>query len=95
MTSNDTVPALFSPDESEKFRDRWASIQTEFVDRPQEVVEQADRLVADVIQRLSSQFSDERARLERQWDRDDDVSTEELHVTLTRYRSFFERLLAT
>jgi hypothetical protein len=93
MTTNDTMPALFSPEETEKFRDRWASIQTDFVDRPQEVVEQADRLVADLMSRLSSQFSDERARLERQWDRDDGVSTEELRVTLTRYRSFFERLL--
>jgi hypothetical protein len=63
MTTNDTMPALFSPEETEKFRDRWASIQTDFVDRPQEVVEQADRLVADLMSRLSSQFSDERARL--------------------------------
>jgi hypothetical protein len=93
MSQTDNRTPLFSADESERFRDRWASIQTEFVDRPQEVVQEADRLVADVMERLSSQFSDERARLERQWDRDDDVSTEELRVALTRYRSFFERLL--
>ena len=53
----------------------------------------SSRLVADLMQRLASQFSEERSRLEAQWDSEDDVSTEELRVTLTRYRSFFERLL--
>jgi len=31
--------------------------------------------------------------LEGQWGRGDDVSTEDLHVSLRRYRSFFDRLL--
>ncbi len=39
-------------------------------------------------------FSDERAGLERQWDRGDNVSTEDLRVALQRYRSFFTRLLS-
>ena len=85
---------LFPAEESESFRGRWTEIQASFVDRPRESVEEADRLVADVVQRLTAQFGDERSRLEGQWDRGDDVSTEELRVALTRYRSFFERLLA-
>ncbi|HYZ76623.1 MAG TPA: hypothetical protein VE596_04550 [Gaiellaceae bacterium] len=84
---------LFPTEEGERFRSRWTDIQTSFVDRPRESVEQADRLVADLLQRLTAQFGDERSRLEGQWDRGDDVSTEELRVALTRYRSFFERLL--
>jgi hypothetical protein len=32
--------------------------------------------------------------MEGQWDRGDDVSTEDLRVSLQRYRSFFNRLLA-
>jgi hypothetical protein len=32
--------------------------------------------------------------LEGQWDRGDDVSTEDLRVALTGYRSFFGRLVS-
>ena len=46
------------------------------------------------MQRLAAGFSDERERLEGQWDQGSDVSTEDLRVALTRYRSFFDRLLA-
>jgi hypothetical protein len=84
---------LFSGDESQHLRDRWTDIQAGFVDQPREMVEQADGLVADLMQRLAAQFSDERSRLESQWGTEDDVSTEDLRVALTRYRSFFERLL--
>jgi hypothetical protein len=34
-----------------------------------------------------------RARLEKQWDRGQDVTTEEMRITMQRYRSFFARLL--
>jgi hypothetical protein len=90
---DDPAMPLFGDDEGERFRGRWTEIQTSFVDRPRESVEEADRLVAEVMQRLTAQFGDERSSLEAQWDRGDDVSTEELRVALTRYRSFFERLL--
>jgi hypothetical protein len=91
--AGESSAALFEADETKRFQSRWSDIQTGFVDRPREMVEQADALVADLMQRLAAQFSDERSRLETQWDKDDDVSTEELRVALTRYRSFFERLL--
>jgi hypothetical protein len=85
---------LLPPDSAEHYRDEWESIQRDFVDKPRSSVEQADRLVEELMQRLSATFADERSRLESQWERDEDVSTEELRVALTRYRSFFERLLA-
>lgn len=84
---------LFPAEEGEQLRGRWSEIQAGFVDDPRQMVERADHLVADLMQRLAAQFSEERGRLESQWDSDDEVSTEELRVTLTRYRSFFERLL--
>jgi hypothetical protein len=80
--------------ESQRFTTEWREIQGDFVDRPRDAVEQADRLVADLMQRLASQFADTRSKLEQQWDGQDNVSTEELRVALTRYRTFFERLLA-
>lgn len=85
---------LLPTDQTQQFTARWQEIQADFVDEPRESVQQADALVADLMQRLAASFSNERKHLESQWDQGDDVSTEELRVALTRYRSFFERLLS-
>jgi hypothetical protein len=90
----DTREPLLDAPEASSFTERWREVQVDFVDRPRESVEHADALVAELMQRLASGFADERARLERQWDGGDDVSTEDLRVALTRYRSFFDRLLS-
>ena len=84
---------LFSELEMGEFRSRWSKIQTAFVDEPHRTVEDADKLVAAVMQRLAEGFSNERSGLEKQWDRGDNVSTEDLRVALQCYRSFFDRLL--
>ena len=85
---------LLSDEKSEGFAEKWREIQVRFVDEPRDSVAQADALVADLMQQLAASFSDERERLEKQWDSGDDVSTEDLRVALTRYRSFFDRLLS-
>jgi hypothetical protein len=85
---------LFPENESTNLRNRWTEIQAAFVDEPRSAVEQADSLVADVIKRLASSFADERSKLEGQWGRGDDVSTEDLRIALQRYRAFFDRLLS-
>jgi len=85
---------LFSTEEAKDFRARWDTIQASFVDEPRRVVEQADSLVAVAMKRLAEMFAAERARLEGQWDRGDDVSTEDLRLALQRYRSFFGRILS-
>jgi len=41
-----------------------------------------DELVAEAIKRLAESFAQERNRLESQWDRGDEVSTEDLRVAL-------------
>lgn len=86
--------ALFAQDEADRLRSRWNEIQAGFVDEPRKSVEQADSLVAEAMKRLAEVFADERSRLEGQWDRGGDVSTEDLRVALQRYRSFFNRLLS-
>ena len=58
-------------------------------------MEQADQLVIEVVQDLQTMFGSERNALEAQRHRDDDVQTEDLRVAFQRYRTFFERLLAT
>ena len=85
---------LFPENEATNFRNRWTEIQAAFVDEPRRAVEQADALVAEVIKRLASSFADERSKLEEQWGRGDNVSTEDLRVALQRYRAFFDRLLS-
>jgi hypothetical protein len=84
---------LFTESEMEDFRSQWSKVQTGFVDEPRRTVEDADKLVAAVMQRLEQGFANERSGLEKQWDSGDNVSTEDLRVALQRYRSFFDRLL--
>jgi hypothetical protein len=85
---------LFSQDEAENLRSRWDRIQVGFVDEPRSAVEQADHLVAEAMKRLAEIFAGERAGLEQQWSRGNNVSTEDLRQALRRYRSFFGRLLS-
>ena len=93
VAEDDGAP-LFPQEDAERFRHRWMDIQVGFVDEPRSAVEQADGLVAESIKRLAEVFAEERAQLERQWGRGDDVSTEDLRQALRRYRSFFSRLLS-
>jgi hypothetical protein len=88
----DAAPLLA---DAEGFQARWEEIQVRFVDEPRGAVEDADALVATVMQRLAEGFAQERERLEGQWGRGEDISTEDLRVALQRYRSFFRRLLST
>jgi hypothetical protein len=92
-TSRNNSP-LFAEDELRDFRARWDQVQTSFVDEPRHAVEQADTLVATVVKRIAEQFAEERNKLEKQWDRGDTVSTEDLRQGLKRYRVFFDRLLS-
>ena len=77
------------------FQRRWEGVQTRFVDEPRGAVEDADGLVAELMQQLAEGFAQERELLEAQWGRGEDISTEDLRVALQRYRSFFQRLLST
>jgi hypothetical protein len=85
---------IFPGNEAADLRRSWESIQAGFVDEPRRAVEDADHLVAETMKRLAEMFAQERSRLESQWSRGDDVSTEDLRLALQRYRAFFGRLLA-
>jgi hypothetical protein len=86
--------ALFAANEATELRARWDRIQVGFVDEPRKAVEEADALVSATSKRLAEMFASERQKLEQQWDRSENISTEDLRVALQRYRSFFARLLA-
>lgn len=85
---------LFAAAELETIMRRWREIQVGFVDEPRQAVQEADALVADLMQRLARTFANERAQLEARCSGGDEVSTEDLRQGLRRYRSLFERLLA-
>jgi hypothetical protein len=92
--SEEALAPLFEQSALQDFRSRWGAIQTGFVDNPGGAVMQADELVAAVMKRLAEVFADERANLEQEWAKRNDVSTEDLRVAIRRYRSFFDRLLS-
>jgi hypothetical protein len=85
---------LLGDEDTESFQARWRDIQVRFVDEPRDSVKDADGLVAELMQRLAGSFSEERNRLESEWERGSEVSTEDLRVALKHYRSFFNRLLS-
>ena len=86
--------ALFPSNETVDLRSKWEKIQTNFVDDPRNAVKEADALVAEATKRLAEIFAGERNKLEHDWDRGEDVSTEDLRLALRRYRSFFDRVLS-
>ena len=79
---------------SDKLRAEWEAIQTAFVDDPRGAVKDADKLVASAIQQLADSFSEQRAKLEHEWSKGNEVSTENLRQVIRQYRAFFHRLLA-
>jgi hypothetical protein len=85
--------SLFAEHDRTGFRTRWDDVQAAFVDDPRDCVQKADTLVSEVVDRLTQGFSDTRSRLETQWSRGEEASTEDLRLALKRYREFFHRLL--
>jgi len=87
-------PSFWNDDEKEEaYRSRWIEVQAEFVDDPTDSVRNADELIAEVFENLSDAYMEERSSLEEQWAETGDVSTEDLRVSLTRYRDLFDRLM--
>jgi hypothetical protein len=94
QTESPTDKPLFADGTLSGLRSRWDDVQAAFVDDPKECVQKADALVAQVVEQLTTGFSQARSRLETQWARGEDASTEDLRVALKRYREFFQRLLS-
>jgi len=89
-----TGQMLFADGDLADLRARWAGVQAAFVDDPKDCVQKADALVSDLVDQLTRGFAGARSRLEEQWARGEQASTEDLRLALMHYREFFERLLA-
>jgi len=85
---------LIQKQQTEELRARWSTIQAGFVDEPRKAVKDADELVSSAIKHIEEGFRNQRGQLEKQWTQGTDVSTEDLRLSLQRYRAFFDRLLS-
>lgn len=93
VPSMEPIGSFFDREESEKFKNLWMEIQGKFVDEPRFAVQKADELISDMIKQITIMFDKELDTLETQWKQGDEVSTEDLRLTLQHYRSFFHRLV--
>jgi len=85
---------LLPRDRCQRFDSEWQAIQASFVDSPRASAEKANALVTKTIDAIASSFAGMRGSLKRTWEKDIDVSTEDLRLALQNYRSFFRRLLS-
>jgi hypothetical protein len=85
--------ALLESNAATTYVQQFESIQATFVDDPREAVSSADRLLEDVMQRIIRTMGERKARIEGQWSREDDASTEDLRKAFHQYRSMFVALV--
>ena len=84
---------FFNDAEIRDFSARWGQVQGAFIDDPRHAVELADALTVTVLKYIADQLSRERAKLEKQWNNNKTLSTEDLRQNFQRYHAFFDRLL--
>jgi len=93
--ADDDAPTveLFAHEDVTAFRASWDKVQTRFVDDPRAAVQDADGLVADVMQSLQTTFADRKQEWAGDGQDGSTAETENLRQALRRYRSFLDRLL--
>ena len=86
------VGDLLGADQSSGLRSRWQELQLRFVDDPRGVVNEAQSLVAEAVQSLTTALTDQQNDLDGLAS-GGNGDTEQLRVALQRYREFFDRVL--
>ncbi len=77
----------------QQLHERWAAIQSTFVDDPRGSVEAAAELVTETINALMTAAKERETGLRSEWDHEG-VDTEVLRNTLRNYRGLLDRLVA-
>jgi hypothetical protein len=93
-TARSGLEPLFAEAVAADFRLRWDEVQRGFVDDPERAVKAGDELVTQVIQSLAESLNAPDRQFDGDGDADNGDSTENLRISLRRYRALFERLLA-
>jgi len=94
LQSAEEFDPLFDSRVAEQLRTQWQEIQSSFVDDPNVSMKDANELIIHMIENITTTLSEKRITIEDQWQRDDQISTEDLRLALKNYRSFFNSLLA-
>ena len=101
--SDEVVPSGPSEDEQreaarrrhiEELQHRWLVTQAQLLDDPREAVREAGLLIGDAMQFVTSTFTEHRDRIEREWKREAELSTDELRIVMRRYRNLFQYVLS-
>ncbi len=87
------VTTLWSEGDAQGFRARWREVQLRFVDDPHGAAQEAEALVNDAVDALTSALSARREEYAA-WRGTGRNDTEELRVAVRRYRELLDRLLA-
>ncbi len=91
--SEETETSWFTPEEQNELHSRWTTIQIQFVEDPCNSVEQGEAMVAETVERVKEMISKRVQEISDQWLNHDQITTEELRVTLVHYRSLLDRML--
>jgi hypothetical protein len=83
---------LLTAEAEEGFLNRWVEIQVGFVEDPAESVRDADALIQEIADTLTTAFAARRTELAAGWQHGT-PDTEELRLALRRYRSFIGVIL--
>lgn len=81
---------LMSGMDAQRYRERLRELQADFVDDPQRVVRDAQHLLGEAMESLAAAVAERKRVLDQETPGQD---TEDLRVTLRRYRSTLDRLL--
>lgn len=79
--------------EADRLRDRWQQLQLRFIDNPRDTAGEAQTLVGEVVQALTTALNSQRDTLD-DWQGSAGEDTEIFRAAVMRYRDFFERLLS-
>jgi hypothetical protein len=90
---------LIDKEFAQELQDRWDTIQAAFVDQPRKAVDDANRVIEDVMKHLSDAFADERSRTSRRVgpegrEMEGPASTEDMRLAFQRCREIFTRLIS-
>ncbi|GAB4106158.1 hypothetical protein GCM10028790_51770 [Micromonospora taraxaci] len=83
---------LLDADTAQGFRDRWRDVQLRFVDDPHAAAGEAQSLVEEAIQALSSALAAQKNTLGG-WQDAGSADTEQLRMAVRNYRDFLDRVL--
>jgi hypothetical protein len=86
---------LLEPDQAADFERRWEELQAGFVDQPGRALYDAEQLITDLMQAISSSLAAGRSQRETVPEGLDSASTEDLRLAFVRYRSLFQRLISS